>query len=225
MRHLRDAGFDGAPRALGTDEQGREVLDFIPGEVGNYPLEAEVRSERALMSAGRLLRAFHDATTTFVHDHLYGWQLAPLEPVEVVCHSDFAPYNCVFVDGRAVGVFDFDFARPGPRAWDLAYALYRFAPFTHPANGDGFGGASDQAQRARRFLDAYGATRGQRAATVDMLEPRLQALVDFMRGAADEGDESFTRHIADGHAALYVRDISHIADHRDLWLDVVVASH
>ncbi|MFJ9374801.1 phosphotransferase [Streptomyces sp. NPDC101455] len=43
-------------------------------------------------------------------------------PVEVICHGDFAPDNCVFTGEGAVGIVDFDAARPGPgpRAWDLA---------------------------------------------------------------------------------------------------------
>jgi hypothetical protein len=32
LRHLEDAGFDGAPRARGLDEQGRERLTFLPGQ-------------------------------------------------------------------------------------------------------------------------------------------------------------------------------------------------
>ncbi len=30
LAHLRDAGFTGAPLPLGVDEQGREVLSFVP---------------------------------------------------------------------------------------------------------------------------------------------------------------------------------------------------
>ena len=33
LRHLGAVGFDGAPRLLGIDEQGREVLTYLPGEV------------------------------------------------------------------------------------------------------------------------------------------------------------------------------------------------
>jgi hypothetical protein len=32
LAHLRDAGFTGAPLPLGIDEQGREVLSFVPGD-------------------------------------------------------------------------------------------------------------------------------------------------------------------------------------------------
>ena len=31
LAHLHDVGFRGAPRPLGIDERGREVLPFIPG--------------------------------------------------------------------------------------------------------------------------------------------------------------------------------------------------
>jgi hypothetical protein len=31
LAHLHEAAFDGAPRPLGIDERGREVLTFIPG--------------------------------------------------------------------------------------------------------------------------------------------------------------------------------------------------
>ena len=34
LRHLEREGFAGAPRALGFDDQGREVLTYIEGEVG-----------------------------------------------------------------------------------------------------------------------------------------------------------------------------------------------
>jgi hypothetical protein len=33
LRHLRDAGFSGAPLPLGVDGDGREVLTFVPGAV------------------------------------------------------------------------------------------------------------------------------------------------------------------------------------------------
>ncbi|AUX19636.1 uncharacterized protein SOCEGT47_000880 [Sorangium cellulosum] len=94
LEHLRAAGFAGAPRFLGTDGV-REILDYIEGEVGNYPLPEQARGERALASAARLMRSYHDATVALADQRPDGWQLPPIEPVEVVCHGDFAPYNCV----------------------------------------------------------------------------------------------------------------------------------
>src|SRR5690606_4642909 len=115
------AGVVGVPAWHGVDEQGREIYDYLPGEVGNYPLSEHVRSERALVSAARMLLTVHDASVPLINDAV-PWRFPPMKPVEVICHGDFAPYNCVFRDGEAVGVIDFDTATPGPRHWDLAYA-------------------------------------------------------------------------------------------------------
>lgn len=139
LRHLSASGFRGAPGVHGIDERGREVLDYIPGEVGNDPLSTELRSEAALRSAGRLLREYHEATVGIANTSEDRWMFPPMEPRQVICHSDFAPYNCVFQCAQAVAIIDFDTARPGPRAWDLAYALHRFAPFTERRSVDGFG--------------------------------------------------------------------------------------
>jgi Ser/Thr protein kinase RdoA (MazF antagonist) len=222
FERLRATGFTGAPRFLGIDEEGREILDFFEGEVGNYPLSEQVRSESALVSAAKLLRSYHDATAASIPAHSGGWQLSPIDPVEVICHGDYAPYNCVFVDGVAIAIIDFDFARPGPRSWDLAYALYRFGPLTEPANTDGFGTSELQAARARTFLDAYGCSREDRSKVVDSLHARLRFLVAFMEDAAAAGDENFARHIAEGHADLYIRDLDYLARNNAVWQKLIV---
>ena len=223
LDHLERQGFEGAPAAHGTDEHGRMILTYLAGDVGNYPLTGAVRSGRALATSARLLRRYHDATTDLAQDPGGDWQFDALAPVEVICHGDFAPYNCVFTGEKAVGLIDFDAARPGPRAWDLAYALYRYAPLTHPDNHDGWGTTEQQAHRARDFLDAYGCTRAERQSVMDMTAPRLESLADFLRKGAAAGDENFRRHIEEGHLALYVRDIDYIRDHAEVWARLVVA--
>ncbi|WP_208322959.1 hypothetical protein [Mumia sp. ZJ1417] len=35
LRFVEAAGFDGAPRCLGTDHAGRQVLSYVPGEVAS----------------------------------------------------------------------------------------------------------------------------------------------------------------------------------------------
>jgi thiamine kinase-like enzyme len=37
-----------------------------------------------------------------------------------VCHNDAAPYNACWNGDGLVGFFDWDFAGPGTRDWDLA---------------------------------------------------------------------------------------------------------
>lgn len=224
ITQLRTAGVAEVAAWHGIDEQGRDVFDFMPGEVGNYPLPAQVRTDSALVTAARLLRQLHDASVGILDRPALPWQFPPMEPVEVICHGDFAPYNCVFRSGEAVGVFDFDGARPGPRRWDLGYALYRFAPLTSPTNGDGFGGPVEQVRRARLFLDTYGCRPEQRREALETVVPRLQDLIMFMHSAADLGDPNFARHIEEGHDRLYLADIAYVEAHLPDWIPVLVDS-
>ena len=80
------------------------------------------------------------------------WQWPAHEPVQVICHNDFAPYNLMFENGKLTGVIDLDLASPGPRVWDMAYTAYRFVPLTDPSNPDApFPGAQAQARRLAAF--------------------------------------------------------------------------
>src|SRR5215207_8771483 len=62
LAHLRAQGILEVPAPLGFDQQGREILTFIPGVVGHFPLP-ELRTDAVLVSAAQLLRRVHDATT------------------------------------------------------------------------------------------------------------------------------------------------------------------
>lgn len=137
LAHVRARGVAWVPEPRGFDEQGREVLSFIEGEVP-HAMPAWVWSEAVLTDVARALRQWHDATASFDLEGAV-WQPEPRDPVEVVCHSDFAPYNCVFRAGRFAGAIDFDLCVPGPRLWDLAYTAYRFVPLMPPADDSGAG--------------------------------------------------------------------------------------
>jgi serine/threonine protein kinase len=124
----------------GFDKTGREIVSFIKGEVSNYPLTKNASSIQALTSAAILLRKYHDISMGFLDDNNVeekSWQLPCRYPIEVICHGDYAPYNVVLNGKQAVGIIDFDTAHPGPRTWDIAYALYRWSPLTNPNNHDG----------------------------------------------------------------------------------------
>src|SRR6476620_8206341 len=79
LRTLRAAGVHEVPEPLGMDEHGREVLSFLPGDVGNYPLPAWLWAPTILDDAGALLRRVHDASVTVVGRELV-WNLPPHEP-------------------------------------------------------------------------------------------------------------------------------------------------
>ncbi|GIH70725.1 phosphotransferase [Sphaerimonospora thailandensis] len=212
LRHLERQGFGGAPRLYGVTDDGMEILDFIPGQVGEYPLTTEVASSEALESAAELLAAYHDATVGYVTGHETGWMMPAPAPAEVILHNDYAPYNCVLDGTRVVGIIDFDTAAPGPRLWDVAYAVYRWAPTTAPGNGSGFGTAEEQAARARVFCDRYGLDAAGRSALVDTITARLTALVDFMHTRAAAGEAAFRCHIEEGHDRLYRDDIAYLEE-------------
>jgi hypothetical protein len=65
LDHLARAGFDGAPRFLGVDDQGREMLSFIPARRPSSPFPPWALTDEALVSVAALLRRFHEAVASF----------------------------------------------------------------------------------------------------------------------------------------------------------------
>jgi phosphotransferase family enzyme len=84
---------------------------------------------------------------------------------ELVSHRDYYPGNVVFRDGLPAALIDFDFAKPTTRLYDIANALWYWAPLRNgdprdraPAFAD-----ADMVHRVAVFADAYGMTAEQRA--------------------------------------------------------------
>ncbi len=212
LDHLAAVGFSGAPRAYGYDEAGREVLDYLPGEVAHYPLPGFARTDDSLCELGRLLRRFHDVTAGFVPPDGASWYFPVLEPNEVICHGDVAPYNCVFRDGRPVAFIDFDTAHPGPRVWDVAYAAFRFVPLMAPGSPDGSVSLGEQCRRLRLLCDAYGLETLDRRDLVRAARDRLLDLDEHIRSQA-AGNEAFAAALAEGHTEIYRAAADHIRAH------------
>lgn len=212
---LHTHGFANAPLSAGYDAAWERV-SFLPGETGDLDDNENMRSMEALQSAARLLRRYHDCTALLMRPMLEDqkWQLSPRPPFEVICHGDFAPYNIVLTGSEVTGIIDFETAHPGPRCWDLAYAIYRWAPLSAGDEVKDLGELDTQILRARSFLDAYGLPSEQRSALPGMIIDRLNALVGFMESEAANGVERYRRNIEDGHADIYRRDVAYISEHR-----------
>jgi len=157
LEWLEQAGWDGAPRYRGMDEQCREILSFLPGHVPWQPAEQRlVRSDDSLAAAAGLVRQFHDMTA--------GSSLAG--GCEVVCHNDLSPRNTIYRDRAGVllpvAFIDWDIAAPGKRIHDIAHACWQYA---------GLGPQIEDPARACRQVrivcDAYGLA--DRAALVDTI--------------------------------------------------------
>jgi len=202
---LRMAGVTEMPEPLGLDVQGREVLSYLPGVVGNYPLPSWMWSPTILHEAGSLLRRVHDASVPLAHAAAE-WQLPAHEPIDVVCLNDVAPYNMIFHGGHLTGLIDLDMASPGPRIWDLAYLAYRLVPLGEYADDDA---PEDDARRDRlnALIRSYGYDFDQ-AAVLHAAAERMEDLAVFTdRRAADTGRSDFV-----DHAALYRRDRDRLLD-------------
>ena len=175
LRHLELAGFTGAPRCLGLDDQGREMLTFIPGDVAvrldEQPLPDYARSDGTLAQLGLLTREFHDATAGFEAPPGAEWSYldgAPREG-EVICHNDLGPWNTVFRGGEPLAFIDWDGAAPAPRIWDVAYAVYRFVPFVPDeicCSILGWDEPPDRPRRTQIFCGAYGIDAGDVLRTI-----------------------------------------------------------
>ncbi len=98
LRRLEANGFAESSRVLGIDEQGREMLTMIAGEVGNYPLTHEMTTDAALVAGATMLRWYHEAATIQPDWRDLPWRYRDPDPAhwEVICHGDVAPYNIVY---------------------------------------------------------------------------------------------------------------------------------
>lgn len=167
---LEARGFAGAPRYLGTDDAGRDVLEFLPGEV---PSRIRPLTDEQVIAGARLLRGFHDATrgSVLAGDH------------EVVCHHDAGPNNAVFRDGLPVAFIDFDLARPGDPLEDLGYMGWLWCISSKESAPD----VCAQARQLALVAESYGLDRGRKAHLVEAVLDRQYGNVDFWREREQDG--------------------------------------
>ncbi|GAA0576272.1 hypothetical protein GCM10010172_71310 [Paractinoplanes ferrugineus] len=192
LRHLEQAGFDGAPRALGFDGEGREMLTYLPGDVvgGRVPWPAWAFDDGTLTQVGQWLRGLHDLTADFRPPPGECWFAGgEMRPGLIVGHQDAAPYNAVMDGARLAGFFDWDTAGPSTREVDLAFTALSWVPL-YPSGAAahlGFGNPGDRSRRLRLLLDAYG-YEGDRRAFKDVLVARATRQAAVLRRMADAGD-------------------------------------
>lgn len=206
LRHLQDAGFTGAPRFLGVDRSGREVLSYVEGKAVLPPFPAWGLTDEALDSVALLLRAFHDATTTFdPGGHEWTAAVPPeFRDGEVISHNDPNLDNVVFRDGRAVALIDFDLSSPGSRLWDVTCAARLWAPLRPAADVDD-SRRGRSLQRLRRFVDTYGLGPRERSLVVDTLLSSHDWTYQIVRAGVAGGNRSFQDYWQGGGAERAAR--------------------
>jgi hypothetical protein len=219
LSYLHSAGFDGAPRPLGIDQRGREVLSFIPGTVpwpGRFGL---LEPRERLAKAATLIRSFHDAVTGFVPPAGARWQvLIPAEGTcDIIAHHDLAPWNLVI--GPRWAFIDWDLAAPGTRLWDVAYAVHGFVPLSANPRWQ----RHDAGSRLRVFADAYGLDEDQRHELVPMLARRTRAMHCFLAEQAAAGRQPWAGLWAAGHGQAWQADAGDTEAHESAWAAALLA--
>jgi hypothetical protein len=198
LEHLERVCFEGAPRFLGIDDEGREMLRFIPGEAAIEPYEDWALTDEALVSVADLLRRYHEAVASFDPEgHVWPDFVPPEFRDDVISHDDPNLDNVIFSGDRAVALIDFDLASPGSAVWDVACAARLWAPLRderdvpRPVRGRSL-------ERLRIFVEAYGLARRDRGRVVDALIPAHERCYRVVRSALTGGHETFGRMWRDG---------------------------
>jgi len=137
LTYFERCGFDGAPRFLGIDARGREILSFIEGFAP--PHNGFELSEEAVRAGAWLIRRVHDLTE--------GTEFAAGS--EVACHPNLSQPNFIFRDMIPVAIIDWDTTLPGTRLANFADFLWAFV---HPAV---YGEGEPAARMLRVAADAY----------------------------------------------------------------------
>jgi hypothetical protein len=138
LGYLESAGYPYAPRYLGIDDRGRDILTYIPGRTTDHPSQ---RADGAYARGAAMLRELHDLTA--------GHPLAAGR--ECFLHGDAGPFNTIFADGMPVAFIDWTSCRPGDRLDDLGYMAWTWC-----IQSEGNVPVGAQAAHLRELRDAYG---------------------------------------------------------------------
>jgi hypothetical protein len=195
-------GFEGAPRFLGVDEQGREILSYVEGEPAFAPVPA---SDEVVEAIGRLLRRAHDAQDGFVAPADAAWQRHEADPDrgEVIGHRDLFWTNVVFRDGLPAALIDWELAGPTTRVLEVALAATYWAGVRIDGQLIKWGLPLDRrGERLRLLCDAYGLDGSQRSGL-------LGELIEHRRGRVERGE---WRGVTPRH--VIVANLRWVEDHR-----------
>jgi hypothetical protein len=185
LRHLEDVGFAGAPRFLGIDSAGREVLTYVEGEVAGRPRPAWIADEDRLDDAAATFVVPPGAEPDPGLPDPPGIPPAPPYPPELIGHVDITPENVVFRDGQAVALIDFDLAKWATRADEMYSAMMWWAPLRDPADVDPLLRDVDAPRRCRLLADAYGMSQTDRDRVIEVAIMRSRRSWHLMKQRAE----------------------------------------
>ena len=213
LRYLEDVGFEGAPRVLGMDQRGREVLTYLPSDpTPNW-------SDEALVATGCLVRRLHEALTGFDPPSDATWRFPSVgrRATADTCigHNDLCPVNTVYADGIPYGFIDWDLAGPDRPLYDLAFAAISYTSL----RPDGFWPRPgcprppDRIRRLRVFCDAYGVE--DRLALLEAVEASLQEELTETVEFGKQGISPYVTFFERGEAPLRRLELAWLTESRE----------
>ena len=224
LTFLEDTEFDGAPRFLGIDNQGRQALSFVHGQVAGRPWPDWVADDDRAASVARLVRRFDDAMQPFgipqdlVIDSwpdLPGMPASIAGPPSFVGHMDVTPENVVFVDGQARALIDFDLARPTDRVGEVCNVLLWWAPLMPTGDREPAVRAVDPIARAALIVDAYGLEPADRERVVPLARNSADRAWFSMRDRAERFGGGWRRMWDEGVGDRILRRQQWLAEQAD----------
>ena len=221
LGYLESAGFEAAPRYLGRDEHGRDVLTYVAGDVSGAPVDAWAQADDLLPSVAALLRRLHDVSASWIPEIAIGahpeGRPAPVFPDDeprLVSHRDVTPQNVVFRDGAAYALIDFDLVGWTTRSIDLANTAMHWVPLIAPEDlADGYE-PDGTARRLRLLLDGYGRDAVDAKLLLHACELRFGAGYDSMAWAAENLGGGWQRMWEEGIGDVIRRRVAWFADVR-----------
>lgn len=210
--HLEKADFDGAPRLLGQDDRGREILTFIEGEVAIRPWPAWVADESRALSVARLLRRLDDCMISLglPTDLDLGPSPTIGPPPTFLGHRDVTPENTVFRDGRAIALIDFDLVKPSSRVDEVVNLLLWWGAWMPQEDREPAMRDVDAGQRGRQLIDAYGLEDDLREFVVPVALSTAQRSWHSMRERAET--------LGGGWARMWREGVGDRIRRREQWL-------
>ena len=196
LRHLEEAGVEGAPRFLGIDAAGREILSFVEGDVAGRPWPSWVGDLERGLSVARLVRRLDDAMVPFGVPADAPSRPGP--PATFMGHRDITPENTVFTGGVAHALIDWDLVKPSSRVEEVANLLLWWAGWMAPEDRDPVFDGVDPAERGRALVDAYGLGEEDRVWVVPVSIAMADRSWHTMKDAAERRGGGWRRMWDDG---------------------------
>ena len=201
LAYVRRRGFDLAPAPLGIDDDGRDVQEYLPGDINWWPADDDV------WRIGALVRRYHDAVSEFEPPGPFRFHHGERRSGDLVAHHDVAPWNVIVRDGEIIGLIDWDTTGWAPPLLDLGYAAWRYASlyaddFFHGEWLPLYASEINRIERARAMYDGYGLTRSQRLLMPDALLEMVRRHRQLFLDEAAAGNPPFRRLVDAGAMSI-----------------------